>query len=245
MLTPVLPLHVVVPLRFSARPDRSCVFDPLIASPPSVLVTPAPVIVPPVHVVDPVTFTVPTPPSTPLESANTPAMVVAPLSVSVPPDTVTAPLSVDAPETARAPLDTTRLSFESTCAASSPAAFTVTIGLVVGRSINTMSVAPGSVPPLQLAGTFQDSATFESLTQTLTPWKVLPRCRNTLLATTPVTYGSAPVGGSTVVKLPVVVPPTLMMWKASPTLAVKPDRWITFATAPALNTTLPVTLMAS
>ena len=65
LLTPVLPLHVVVPLRFSARPDRSCVFDPLIASPPSVLVTPAPVIVPPVHVVRPVTSNVATPLSVP------------------------------------------------------------------------------------------------------------------------------------------------------------------------------------
>ena len=139
---------------------------------------------PPDHVVAPVTSTVPLPPNVPLLRLKL-AADSAPLAVNVPPE-IDRVLRLEVPDTVSAPADTARLSFEINCPATNPAALTVTIGLEVGRSMNTTSVATGSVLLFQLAATFQNSVVLESLTQTFTFWNTVPRCRNMLPPTVPV-----------------------------------------------------------
>ena len=61
LLAAVLPLQVVVPDRFSVRAVMSCGLLPVIDRPPSVLVAPLPLMLPPDQVAAPVTSSAPVP----------------------------------------------------------------------------------------------------------------------------------------------------------------------------------------
>ena len=272
LFAPVLPLQVVVPPRVRLRTAMSCKPLPVIDRPPKVLVTPLPLMVPPDQVAAPLTSSVPVPDKmpplwlrvatlpaafkekVPLDSANELADVNAPLALRLPPETVTGLLIVAAPATVNAPLETTKASFEYKRPATCPAAFTVTIGLNEDRSRKTKSPAPGMVPPLQLAPTFQNSATLESLVQILMPAPknaVSLRCRKNAPPTLPDRYCSLPGEAATAPNAPITVPPALMTRKLSPSTGTKPagcaglGRCTTLASAPALMRRLPLTLMAS
>ena len=145
-----------------------------------------------------------------------------PLTVSVEPDTSTFSLAVSLPTVI--------------------GVLMVTTGLASGpRSMITVSVPAGTTPALQLAAVLK--LPLESVFQTLTPVKLLPRCRKAFLLSAPWANGSRPLGGTMVAKLPLRVPPALMMWNTSPGVALNPPTWVTPTVPPRL--TLPVTCRAS
>ena len=121
--------------------------------------------------------------SVPPLCVKVPDTVVAPPKVSVPPESVSGPLMEDGPAVSRLPAEMVKPSV----AISLPteiAVFTVTTGLAPGpRSISTVSPATGATPVLQLLPRLK--LPLESVFQTLTPVKTVPRCRKAFLLSTP------------------------------------------------------------
>ena len=169
----VLPLQVVLPARFRVRPPlMSCVRLPLMVSPPAVVVTPPPVMVPPLQVEAPVAVIVPLPPSVPALKVSV-AVVTGALAVKVPPDTTIA-FAVIGPPIVSVPLLTLRVlltcdrllpkvrlppltcnsSRLDTAAAACDPTFTVMVWAPTRSGINTAWLAIG-VPRLQLPEVFQ------------------------------------------------------------------------------------------
>ena len=142
------------------------------------------------------------------------------LSVKVPLFTVNGPLRVDAPLTVRLPLLRVMPSPARILPATAVPLIDTT-GFSNGpRSIHTVSDAVGNVPPLQLLAVVQ--APLESVSHTLGPLKAAPRCKKEFLLAVPCTKVSGADGGTIVANEPLIVPPEVMIWNKSPTLAVNP-----------------------
>ena len=185
----------------------------------------------------------PLPSSVPPVCVKLPATVEAPWSASVPPFCrLRVDWNVAAPATCRLPPDATVIGSAASSLFTEMAELIVTVGFAAGpRSMITESEAPGTTPALQLTAVLK--LPLESVFQILTPVKLVPRCRKVFLLSAPCAKGSRPLGGTTVAKLPLRVPPALMMWNTSPGVALNPLTWATPTVPP--RVTLPVTCRAS
>ena len=167
MLIVPLPLHTPPVLWLvNVRPDDS-VGLPLIVSPAAgaTVVEPVPDIVPP-------------------DQVNAPLIVSAPLPVKIPLASVNVPPAVEASDTVSVPPPIEMISLDCNLPENCVPVLTVIVGLNAPRSMMTICPATGS-PALQFAGTLQSAVV--SLSQTLTPVNVMPRCRNAVLLTVCVT----------------------------------------------------------
>ena len=133
-----------------------------------------------VTLVAPLVLNSPAPCTVPPDQLNAPLIVSAPLPVKVPLANVNVPPVVEASDTVSVPPPIEMISVDCSLPVNWVPVLTVIVGLNAPRSMMTICPATGS-PALQFAGTLQSAVV--SLSQTLTPVNVVPRCRNTVLLT--------------------------------------------------------------
>ena len=159
----------------------------------------------------------PPPDCVPPDQINAPVSVSAPAPVKVPPDSVKVPPAVETSETVSVPALIVMFSVDCSLPVNCVPLLTVIVGLAAPRSMITVCPATGN-PALQFAAVLQFP--LESVFQTLTPVKTVPRWKKTVVPTVCVTNASGPpgpVGGSTVENEPDTVPPPVIAIKVSPT----------------------------